>query len=265
MPVNQNYTEIISRHPCFSKEAHFRYGRIHLPVAPACNIQCVYCDRKFDCPNESRPGVTSAVLTPEEALVRVQQAIFAEPQLRVVGIAGPGEPLHNKETFQTFALVRKQFPNISLCLSTNGLLLSEKLEELLQYGVQTVTVTVNTVRTETAEKVYKPMPQGISALLDAQKTGIQRASSAGIAIKVNTVLIPGINDGEIAEIAQAVSRWGAVLMNIVPLIPQANLSDYPKPSSDMLKERRQEAAGFLPQFTHCRQCRADACGIPGEE
>lgn len=39
-------------------------GRIHLPIAPHCNIRCAYCDRKHDCANESRPGVTSRLLIP---------------------------------------------------------------------------------------------------------------------------------------------------------------------------------------------------------
>ena len=60
--------EFIKVHPCFSEEAHHRFGRAHLPVAPACNLQCRYCVRKFDCANESRPGVTSRVLSPEQAL-----------------------------------------------------------------------------------------------------------------------------------------------------------------------------------------------------
>ena len=53
-----------SAHPCFDKEARHKNARVHLPVAPKCNIQCNYCNRKFDCVNESRPGVTSSVLTP---------------------------------------------------------------------------------------------------------------------------------------------------------------------------------------------------------
>ena len=83
---------MLTEHPCFSAHAHFRYGRIHLPVAPKCNIRCGYCDRRFDCANESRPGVTSAVVSPEEALVRVERALCQDNRLRVVGIAGPGEP-----------------------------------------------------------------------------------------------------------------------------------------------------------------------------
>ncbi|HML48324.1 MAG TPA: nitrogenase component 1, partial [Clostridia bacterium] len=56
-------------HPCFTCGGG-KFARIHLPVAPKCNIQCGYCVRSFDCPNESRPGVTTKVITPEEALAR---------------------------------------------------------------------------------------------------------------------------------------------------------------------------------------------------
>ena len=42
-----NATKIdFSNHPCFSKDAHKKYGRIHLPVAPRCNMQCNFCNRK---------------------------------------------------------------------------------------------------------------------------------------------------------------------------------------------------------------------------
>ena len=42
-----------TRHPCFDADARHQFGRVHLPVAPACNVQCNFCDRKYDCPNES--------------------------------------------------------------------------------------------------------------------------------------------------------------------------------------------------------------------
>ena len=69
---------IPAEHPCFSAQAHFRYGRIHLPVAPRCNIRCGYCDRRYDCPNESRPGVTSSLLTPKDAVQRTALALARE-------------------------------------------------------------------------------------------------------------------------------------------------------------------------------------------
>lgn len=42
----------IENHPCYSEEAHHHYARMHVAVAPACNIQCNYCNRKYDCANE---------------------------------------------------------------------------------------------------------------------------------------------------------------------------------------------------------------------
>ena len=49
----------VKNHPCYSEEAHHHFARMHVAVAPACNIQCNYCNRKYDCSNESRPGVVS--------------------------------------------------------------------------------------------------------------------------------------------------------------------------------------------------------------
>src|SRR5660397_91421 len=114
----------IENHPCFSKDAHMKYARMHLPVAPKCNILCNYCKREFDCVNESRPGVTSHLLSPTEASDLVDSVLRKMDNLAVVGIAGPGDPLANPEkTFSTFRLIKRKHPDLKLCLSTNGLLI----------------------------------------------------------------------------------------------------------------------------------------------
>ncbi|HSQ85889.1 MAG TPA: nitrogen fixation protein NifB, partial [Desulfobacterales bacterium] len=64
-------------------------------MAPRCNIQCKFCNRQFDCVNESRPGVTSAVLSPAQAMVYLEEVLRQKPNIRVVGIAGPGDPFAN--------------------------------------------------------------------------------------------------------------------------------------------------------------------------
>ena len=66
MSMDPKLEEVIRTHPCYCEDAHRSFARMHLPVAPRCNIQCNFCNRRFDCCNESRPGVTSEVLTPEE-------------------------------------------------------------------------------------------------------------------------------------------------------------------------------------------------------
>ena len=102
-------------HPCYSQDAHQYYARMHLPVAPGCNIQCNYCNRKFDCANESRPGVTSTLLSPVAALAKVKHVASKVPQLSVVGIAGPGEPLANaNRTLGTLELLAQDCPDLTL-------------------------------------------------------------------------------------------------------------------------------------------------------
>ena len=126
--------EKVKNHPCYSEEAHHHYARMHVAVAPACNIQCNYCNRKYDCANESRPGVVSEKLTPEQAAKKVLAVASTIPQMTVLGIAGPGDPLANPEkTFKTFELIAKTAPDIKLCLSTNGLALPDHVDTIAGY------------------------------------------------------------------------------------------------------------------------------------
>ena len=262
----------MDNHPCLSAKAHGKWGRLHLPVAPECNIQCNYCVRRFDCVNESRPGVTSVVLGPLEAIERVRAAIGRGGRISVVGIAGPGDPLANEASFETLRLVRREFPEIILCMSTNGFLLPERLDDIVECGVKSLTVTINAVTAGTARKIYasvslkgKTLRGGAEVLLQNQWDGLSRAVLAGLAVKVNTILMPGINDGEIPEIAMRAGREGAHTMNVMPLIPQAAFKDVQRPSCGALSKIRLICGAFISMMTHCKQCRADAFGLLGQD
>ncbi|MDD3092218.1 MAG: radical SAM protein, partial [Methanoregulaceae archaeon] len=207
----------IREHPCFSEKACHAFGRCHLPVAPRCNIQCNYCVRDFDCVNESRPGVTSRVLNPEEALDMVRKALDKYPYIKVIGIAGPGEPLANEQTFETLRVLHEEYPNVIKCLSTNGLLLPEKIDLLKEYGVSNITVTLNAIDPEIGAKIYQFVDYkgkrytGVEAakiLLENQLKGIEMAVDRHMIVKVNTVFIPGINDDHIPAIAEKVGKMG---------------------------------------------------------
>ena len=91
---------------------------------------------------------------PEQAVLKVRRWL-AIPQLSVVGIAGPGDPLANMtRTFRTLELVRDQLPDLKLCLSTNGLMLPDAVDRLLEVGVDHVTVTINTLDADIAGQIY---------------------------------------------------------------------------------------------------------------
>jgi nitrogen fixation protein NifB len=265
---------IISTHPCFSEKAHHKFGRIHLPVAPACNIQCRYCTRKYDCANESRPGITSRILSPREAIERVRILIERNDRISVVGIAGPGDPLANEASFEVLRLIGKEFPDLTLCISTNGLLLAEMLKDLLATGVRSLTITINAIAPETAEKIYSHImyrgkrytgTKAAEQLLCNQWEGLSKAKDAGLIVKVNSVFIPGVNEGDIPLIALYAGKKKADIMNVIPLIPQAALRHLRRPSPEMLKIIREKCGRYLLQMSHCRQCRADAFGTLGED
>lgn len=266
----------IQGHPCFGGN-HHKNGRMHLAVAPKCNIKCGYCSRKHDCANESRPGVTSRIMTPEEAIIKVREVMASPivgPIIKVIGIAGPGDPLANEETFETFRMIKEEFPQLMLCMSTNGLLLPESIDRLFELGLHSLTVTINAVDPGVGARIYNNIfyhgkrYTGVEAagiLIANQFEGLKRAGELGLTIKVNSVLVPGVNDGQIPLIAARVKALGAFVMNIMPIIPQADFADIEPPSEERMAEIRKANEGIIGQFAHCKQCRADAIGLIGKD
>ncbi len=261
------------KHPCFNKESSGSCGRVHLPVAPKCNIQCNYCNRKYDCVNESRPGVTSGILKPFQALEYTRQVLEKEPRITVIGIAGPGDPMANPaETLETMRLIRKEFPHMLFCLSSNGLAMPQYLDDLKELGVTHATVTMSTIDPEIGAKIYSWVREGnvvyrgragAELLLERQLASIEGLKARGLAVKVNTILIPGVNDRHINEVAQKAHDLGADLMNLMALHPTEGtpFGSIKEPGKDEITAIRAEIAPLVPQMTHCRRCRADAVGL----
>ena len=271
----------VKNHPCYSEEAHHHYARMHVAVAPACNIQCNYCNRKYDCANESRPGVVSEKLTPEQAAKKVLAVASTIPQMTVLGVAGPGDPLANPaKTFKTFELISQTAPDIKLCLSTNGLSLPDHVDTIAKYNVDHVTITINMVDPEVGAQIYpwifwkNKRVTGIEAariLTERQLQGLEMLTERGILCKVNSVMIPGVNDKHLVEVNRAVKSRGAFLHNIMPLISAPEhgtvfgLNGQRGPTAQELKALQDSCEGEMNMMRHCRQCRADAVGLLGED
>lgn len=265
------------KHPCFSAGAQHKYARLHLPVAPKCNVSCNYCSRKYDCLHESRPGVTSEVLGPAEAGLKFLAVREKVENLSVVGIAGPGDALANwSEVRQTVTLIKEKDPEVLFCLSTNGLLLTEYAAEILALGIKHVTVTLNTINPATGARLYKYVnyqgeyftgTTGAELLLRNQLAGIEYLAKNGALVKINIVMVKGINDTEIPDIVKKAGGLGAFMTNIMPLIPAQGsvFENYPQTNAKELNTMRKNCEPFLRQMYHCRQCRADAVGLLGED
>jgi nitrogen fixation protein NifB len=271
----------VFNHPCYSEQAHHHFARMHVAVAPACNIQCHYCNRKYDCANESRPGVVSELLTPEQAVKKTLAVAARIPQMTVLGIAGPGDPLANPDrTFATFRMLAEQAPDIKLCVSTNGLALPDVVDELSRANIEHVTITINCVDPDVGAKIYpwiywkNKRIRGREAaviLIERQQRGLEMLVARDILVKVNSVMIPGVNDTHLVEVSKVVKSKGAFLHNVMPLIAEAEHGTFfgimgqRGPSSAELQALQDECAGDMNMMRHCRQCRADAVGLLGED
>lgn len=265
------FEELKKSHPCFAVGAKNNKGRVHLPVSPGCNIACNFCKRDLN-DVDNRPGVASGIITPEEAIEVVRKAVKLCPDITVAGVAGPGDTLATPYALETFRLIKQEFPNIVKCMSTNGLLLPEKAEEIIDIGIDSLTVTVNAVDPDIQAQINEGIVyhgrqytgrEAAEILIHNQLTGIETVSKAGITVKVNTVLIPEINADHIETVAKTVAEHGAKIYNIIPLIPQHNLAWCSAPSCEQLGTIRAKAEKYVHVFRHCQRCRADAAGIPG--
>ncbi|MBP2625356.1 MAG: Radical domain protein [Firmicutes bacterium] len=260
-------------HPCFHGKASARWGRVHLPVAPHCNIQCNFCNRLYDCANESRPGVTRRILEPAEALADLNRLLKRRSDIAVVGIAGPGDPLCDPDrTLETLRAVHSSHPDLLICVSTNGLNLPGHIDELADAGVTHVTVTVNAIHPHIGQQIYATVTmnhqtyQGLEAadlLLRRQEEAIVGLKRRGLIVKINTVVLPGINTDHIPAIAERAAVWGADAMNCMPLIPvhDTPFEDLAPPTEIEMARIRKLASVHIPQIYHCRRCRADAVGL----
>jgi nitrogenase cofactor biosynthesis protein NifB len=269
-------TKKTASHPCFGEHA-CKNARIHLPVASECNIQCNYCLRNYDCMNESRPGVASKILSPDEALQRYKNLKESMPNLTVAGIAGPGDALANFEnTSETLRLIRGYDRDVTFCIATNGLLLPQYVSRLQELGVSHVTVTVNAVDPAIGAKIYHHVnymgktysgEQGAAILLANQLAGIKMLCVVGMTCKVNCVVLKGVNDDHVFEVTKTAAQLGAFMTNIMPHIPVKGsvFEGLERVTNKEIEAIREKCGAHIKQMTNCHQCRSDAVGTLDED
>jgi nitrogen fixation protein NifB len=218
------------------------------------------------------PGWADKLLSESEAVDLVRSVVIERQACDfVVGVAGPGDALANDETLKTLASIHRLYPELTACLCTNGLLLEDRLEEIVTVGVRTITVTVNASESQVGKNIYTSInyrgttyrrEEAAAILIEKQFRGIRMVVAAGFHVKVNTVLITGVNDVHLPELARQLRDAGVTIMNIIPLIPAGKMKNYLSPNCDELQRARQQCAEVIPQFYRCQQCRADVIFLP---
>ncbi len=185
------------------------YGRVakklRISVTDRCNMRCVYCMPM----NNTKWFDNTEVLSFEE-IVRLA-TIFADLGVEKIRITG-GEPLVRPSLENLIKSIAKIHRIQSIGLTTNGLLLSEKIEQLKSAGLKSVNISLDSFK----EDRFK-MITGVNGL-DKVISSIQNANDSGLDTKINTVIIRGWNDDEVVEFANFARRTG-ITVRFIEFMP----------------------------------------------
>lgn len=194
-----------------------RYGRtikyLRLSVTDLCNCRCVYCMGENGVPRLPH----SAILSFEEIEEIVRAAVsLGVTKVRLTG----GEPLVRRGIDELVRRLRGIEGVEELAMTTNGARLAEYAEALKEAGLDRLNVSLDTLDPEKFRRITR-----IGELRDTLD-GLDAARRAGFEhIKLNTVLMGGVNDDEIAEIA-ALAKDGAFDVRFIELMPIGECTDW---------------------------------------
>ncbi len=194
-----------------------RFGRriryLRLSVTDRCNLRCEYC-----APASGAPHAPSPDILLDDEIVEIL-ATMARHGLEKVRFTG-GEPLVRPGFCDLVRRVRAAVPGLrELCLSTNGILLAERAEELVEAGIDHFNVSVDTLDPERFRRVTR------GGDLARVRRGIERLLALGVrSVKVNAVLMRGVNDGEIPDFARLTLEL-PISVRFIELMPLAHCGE----------------------------------------
>ena len=184
----------------YQREIHY----LRLSVTDLCNLRCRYC-----MPDGVEKLEREAVLTYEEFLRLA--ALFAQCGIDTVRVTG-GEPLVRKNVAQLVAGL-KAIPGIrKVTMTTNGILLAQQLPALLAAGLDSVNISLDTLRPEVFRQITARDE------FAAVQAGLQAALESGIPVKLNCVPQAGVNEGELEAIA-ALARDNDLQVRFIEMMP----------------------------------------------
>jgi cyclic pyranopterin phosphate synthase len=179
---------------------------LRISITDHCNLKCYYCT-----PFSGRSHLERSEILTYEELLNVARAAASSgiTKIRVTG----GEPLVRKGVVEFCRMLSEIDGLKSLALTTNGVYLGEMAEPLFKAGVRRINISLDTLKPERFEKItgYDWLPRVLA--------GIRRAEQIGMhPIKINTVVMRGINDDEIEDLAR-LTREKPYHVRFIELMP----------------------------------------------
>jgi len=206
----------------------------------------------------------------------VNESLEIYNDCRIIGIAGPGDPLANPDnTFSAFEIINRNYPDFKKCMCTNGFGVEDCADKIKEIGMDYITLTINSINVSTLCKIYKfiyyrgKYYEGESAgqlILRLQKAALDILTGIkGLKIKINVVFIPGVNDKEINDLIQFLCKYKIDIINIIPLLSVSGtrFETIEPLTHDEFCKIKKELENRYPgvKFKRsCQRCRSDARG-----
>ena len=179
--------------------------KLRISITDRCNMRCVYCMPR----NNTEWFEEDNVLSYDEILRLT--TVFASLGIKKIRVTG-GEPTVRPKIENLISSLSKVNGIESISMTTNGLLLYDKARQLKENGLGSVNISLDTFRADR----FKSMC-GIDGLKKVLAS-IRAADDAGLKIKINTVVVRGWNDDEVADFARF-ARFTGLTVHFIEFMP----------------------------------------------
>ncbi len=211
-----------------------RLNYLRISVTDRCNLNCLYC-----MPNDRIPKLTHGDILRYEEIIRLVRitAGLGISKIRVTG----GEPLVRKGVYPFLAQLSSINGITDLSLTTNGRLLKDNIRKIQTAGIRRLNISLDT---RDAATYYRITGHNVFPKVWA---GILAAHEAGFApIKLNVVALRGINDHELAHLAELSFSYPFHIRFIEHMpIGSPTIQSDPPLLTEEIKHRLEESLGRL--------------------
>ena len=192
---------------------------LRISITDRCNFRCRYC-----MPQGIKQVPMSRILTYEQITEICMAAVKCGiTKFKITG----GEPLVRLGCPDLIRMIR-EIPGVEqITMTTNGMLLSEQLQELLKNGLDAVNISLDTLDPEVFR--YITGVDALPAVLD----GIRAAVNSGLRVKINTVLQKGVNEGEWEKLLLLAKEY-PLDVRFIEMMPIGHGKDFPGISNEEL-------------------------------
>ena len=212
---------------------------LRISITDRCNLKCLYCS-----PHNGFPKLSHKDILSYEEILRIAR-IGAQLGIRKIRITG-GEPLTRKGVNHFIGKLHQIHGLQDISLTTNGVLLKEHIDSLIDSGLRRINISLDTLNPEKFEKIT-----GMN-FFNQVWDGILKANQSGLfPIKINTVALRHINDDELTEIAR-LSLIYPFHFRFIEYMPMGSSTRWISPSlyAPEIKQRLTECIGRLIPVDH---------------